>query len=37
MILPTGPVVVCVFGLLLLLAYAARKVMGVESKRAVPA
>lgn len=28
--LPTGPVVVCVFGLLLLVAYAARKVLGVE-------
>ena len=28
--LPTGPVVVCVFGLLLLLSYTARKVMGTQ-------
>ncbi len=28
--LPTGPVVVCVFGLLLLIAYASRKVLRVE-------
>ncbi|HSR91172.1 MAG TPA: metal ABC transporter permease, partial [Gemmatimonadales bacterium] len=28
--LPTGPVVVCMFGLLLLIAYTARKFMGLE-------